>query len=140
MTTLSHRLLGVPMRPPLLIASAGLCASLVLAAIPAYGAARPDAVFLSVTAHGGTTLKAVFMQCPGLTQGHPYGGAACAAIDAADGDFDRLPSNPRRRCAEEDAPVTATMDGMWRNRTIGWRKTFPNACELYAKTGPVFRF
>ncbi|MFB4285006.1 SSI family serine proteinase inhibitor [Nonomuraea sp. MTCD27] len=140
MNTLGNRVLGVPMRVPLLIVSAGLCAGLVLAAIPAYGAARPNAVFLSITAHGGTALKAVFMQCPGLTKGHPYGEAACAAIDAVDGDFDRLPGNPRRRCDDEHDPVTATMDGVWRNRAIGWQKTFTNACGLYATTGPVYRF
>ncbi|MGW0805576.1 SSI family serine proteinase inhibitor [Nonomuraea sp. NPDC002799] len=128
------------MRLPLLITSAGLGASLVLAALPAHGAARPNGVFLAVTAHGGSTLRAVGMQCPGLTQGHPYGEAVCAVIDAVDGDFERLPGNPRRRCTDEHAPVTATMNGLWRNRIIGWKETFPNACELYAKTGPVFRF
>lgn len=124
------------MRLPLLITSAGLCAGLVLAAIPAHGAARPNGVFLAVTAHGGSTLRAIGMQCPGRTQGHPYGEMVCAV----DGDFDRLPHNPRRRCAKEYDPVTATIDGLWRERTIGWKKTFSSACELYAQTGPVFRF
>lgn len=128
------------MRLPLLVANVGLCAGLVLAAIPAHGDARPNAVFLSVTAHGNTTLKAVYLRCPGMTAGHPYGEAVCAVIDAVDGDFNRLPSNPSRRCAEEHAPVTATMGGLWRERSISWQKTFSNACALHAKTGPVFRF
>ncbi|GAA3616082.1 hypothetical protein GCM10022419_121730 [Nonomuraea rosea] len=128
------------MRLPLLIPSASLCAGLVLAALPAYGAARPNGVFLAVSAHGGNTMRAVGVQCPGVTRGHPYGEVACAAIDAAGGDFDRLPGDSRRRCGKEYAPVTATMGGFWRNRTIGWQKTFRNACALYAKTGAVFRF
>ncbi|MEU8324126.1 SSI family serine proteinase inhibitor [Nonomuraea sp. NPDC048881] len=128
------------MRLPLLAANAGLCAGLVLAAIPAYGAARPNAVFLSVTAHEGTTMRAVYVQCPNPTRGHPYGEAACAAIDAVDGDFNRLSSSPYRRCGGDQGSVTATMDGMWRNRSIGWQKTFPSVCELYAKTGVIYRF
>ncbi|GAA1772722.1 SSI family serine proteinase inhibitor [Nonomuraea bangladeshensis] len=127
------------MRLPLLVANAGLCAGVIFSAIPAYGATRPNSVFLSVTAHGGASLKAVFMQCPSSTEGHPYGEAACAAIDAVDGDLDRLPSRPRRGCAEQGS-VTATMDGVWQNRSIGWQKTFPNVCELYAQTGTIFRF
>jgi hypothetical protein len=127
------------MRLSLLITSAGLCAGLVLAVIPAHGAARPNVVFLAVSAYGNTTLKAVSMQCPDQAEQHPYGAAACAAIDAVDGDFDRLPSSPRR-CTKEHAPVTATMGGLWRNRTIGWQKTFPNACVLAAETGLIFRF
>lgn len=128
------------MRLPLLAANAGLCAGLVLAAVPAYGAARPNAVFLYITAHQGATMRAVYVQCPHPTQGHPYGEAACAAIEAVDGDFNRLPSRPHRRCSEGQGSVTATMNGMWRNRSIGWQKTFPNVCELYAKTGAIFRF
>ncbi|MEV4471221.1 SSI family serine proteinase inhibitor [Nonomuraea sp. NPDC049504] len=128
------------MRLPLLTASAGLCAGLVLAALPAHAAGRPNAVFLSVTAHGGTAMRAVFMQCPALTKGHPYGEVACALIDAVDGDFDRLPGDSGRRCSKNRAPVTATMDGVWRDRSIGWQKTFANACVLVAETGPVFRF
>ncbi|MCF6475161.1 protease inhibitor [Nonomuraea sp. MG754425] len=128
------------MRLPLLVAGAGLSVGLVLASLPAYGAARVNGVFLAVSAHGGNTMRAVGLQCPGVTRGHPYGEVACAVIDAVDGDFDRLPGNPRRRCSEEQAPVTATMGGLWQNRNIGWHKTFRNACVLYAETGPVFRF
>ncbi|MFF0861400.1 SSI family serine proteinase inhibitor [Nonomuraea sp. NPDC003560] len=128
------------MRLPLLAANVGLCAGLVLATIPAYGAARPNAVFLSITAHGGTTMRAVYVQCPNPTQGHPYGEAACASIDAVDGDFDRLPSRPPRRCPGGQGSVTATMNGMWQDRSISWQKTFPNVCELYAKTGAIFLF
>jgi len=55
------------------------------------------------------------------------------------GDFDRLPGNPRP-CTKEYDPVTATMNGLWRNRPIGWQKTYSNACMLDARTGPIFRF
>ncbi|MEV0615675.1 SSI family serine proteinase inhibitor [Nonomuraea sp. NPDC050404] len=125
---------------PLLITGAGLCAGLVLTAIPAQGAARPNSVVLTVTAHGSSSLKMVTLRCPGLTRGHPYGEVVCAVIDAVEGDFDRLPGDPGRRCSEKRDPVAATMYGMWRNRTIGWQKTFPNACALTAETGPIFRF
>jgi hypothetical protein len=30
------------------------------------------------------------------------------------------------------------MNGLWRDRAIGWQKTFPNACALYANAGLVF--
>lgn len=127
------------MRLPLLFASAGLGLCLVSAALPAYGAVRPNVVFLAISAHGNTALKAVAMRCPDQTEQHPYGEAACAAIDAVDGDFTRL-SGDTRQCAKDDDPVTATMNGLWWNRPIGWQKTFPNACMLYAVTGPIFRF
>ncbi|MEV4581498.1 SSI family serine proteinase inhibitor [Nonomuraea jabiensis] len=128
------------MRLPLLITGAGLSTGLVLAAIPAHGSARPNAVVLTVTAHGNSSLKMVTLRCPGMTEGHPYGEVVCVVIDAVRGDLDRLPGDPSRRCSERYDPVTATMYGLWRNRTIGWQKTYPNACALAAKTGPIFRF
>ncbi|WP_236004869.1 SSI family serine proteinase inhibitor [Nonomuraea antri] len=127
------------MRLPLLITSAALGAGLVLTAIPAQAAARPNGVFLAISANGNDTLKAVGIQCPGRIEQHPFGEAACGAIDAVDGDFDRLPVSPRP-CSKKRDPVTATMNGLWRGRIIGWQKTFANACLLAAKTGPIFAF
>ncbi|MEU4574615.1 SSI family serine proteinase inhibitor [Nonomuraea sp. NPDC023979] len=127
------------MRLPLRIASAVLGVSLILSAAPAAAAARPNVVVLAVSADSGDTLRMITLQCPGRTDHHPYGRAACATIDAVNGDLDRLPVSSRR-CTKERDPVEVTMNGMWRNRGIGWQKTFSNACLMYAATGPIFRF
>lgn len=127
------------MRLVLPIACASVAAGIVLAAFPAPAAATPNGLFLAVSAHGNSWLRAVVIQCPGRAYQHPYGEATCAVVAAAGGDFDRLPGDPHP-CTKEYDPVTATMSGIWRNRPITWQKTFSNACVLDAATGPVFRF
>jgi hypothetical protein len=127
------------MRLSLYAACVGFAAGLVFAAQPARAFSKPNVLFLAVSSHGNTSLSAIAIQCPDRADQHPYGEVTCAIVDAVDGDFYRLPGNPRS-CSKEYDPVTATMNGLWRNRSIGWQKTYSNACMLDAMTGPVFRF
>ncbi|MGN9779797.1 SSI family serine proteinase inhibitor [Nonomuraea sp. ZG12] len=127
------------MRLSLSVACVGFGASLVFAVLPAHASSKSNVLFLAVSSHGNTSLSAIAIQCPDRADQHPYGEITCAIVDAVDGDFDRLPGNPRL-CTKEYDPVTATMNGLWRNRPIGWQKTYSNACMLDARTGPIFRF
>ncbi|WP_280695559.1 SSI family serine proteinase inhibitor [Kitasatospora sp. GP82] len=69
---------------------------------------------------------------------HPDPDAACAALTAANGDFDRLAGDPKRICPHLEDPVTATVYGDWNGQQIIWQRTFPNRCYLSRATAPVF--
>ncbi|MFF8914086.1 SSI family serine proteinase inhibitor [Streptomyces sp. NPDC015032] len=115
------------------------------AAVPAAAAPSGDplpdrGLFLTVSGSENTWVRGVELFCPPAPDArHPEAAAACAAIDEAAGDLDALPGDPHL-CTKEHDPVTATATGQWDGRPVAWRKTFPNACELDAATGPVFRF
>jgi hypothetical protein len=96
---------------------------------------RPPRTLLRLQVDGG---KVVTLRCdpPGGT--HPRAAAACEALRAAGGDFDRLQRDPLILCPAVYDPVTARATGVWRSRPVSWTKTFGNGCELYASTRPVF--
>lgn len=122
----------------------------VLAALLPAGAAAPAAaaphpapdrgVLLTVSGSANTWIRGVALHCPpGPDDRHPDAPGACAALDAAGGDFDALAGDPHP-CAYEDDPVTVTAEGVRRGDAVDWRHTYPNACLMDAVTGPVFRF
>ncbi|WP_093802046.1 SSI family serine proteinase inhibitor [Streptomyces sp. Wb2n-11] len=121
--------------------------TLASAAVPARAAVDvPDepkpshGLFLTVSGAENTWIRGVLLKCPpGFPGPHPDAVGACAALDKADGDLDRLPGNPRA-CTKQYEPVTVSAKGSWRGRSAAWQKTYPNACVLDAATGPVFRF
>lgn len=125
-------------------------AALLLAAglAPAATAAAPspsEDTRIQLTAartEGGTEVTGfVWLDCPaGDRPAHPHREEACAALDAAGGDFDRLPGEPNGSCTAEYAPVTLTARGTYRGRTVDWTRTYGNNCEATVKTGPVFHF
>ncbi|MFB6837835.1 SSI family serine proteinase inhibitor [Streptomyces sp. NPDC056361] len=83
----------------------------------------------------------VWLDCPvGNRTAHPYRAEACAALDEAGGDFDRLRGEPDGNCTADYAPVTLTARGTYRGRTVDWTRTYGNNCEATIKTGPVFYF
>ncbi|MFE5714447.1 SSI family serine proteinase inhibitor [Streptomyces sp. NPDC056501] len=83
----------------------------------------------------------VWLDCPASGRpAHPHREAACHALDAVNGDFDRLSAEPDATCTTEHAPVTLTASGTYRGRTVEWTRTYGNNCEATAKTGPVFYF
>lgn len=103
--------------------------------------AKPSrGLFLTLSGADNTWIRGVLLHCSPVPAGpHPEADAACAALDAARGDFDRL-SGERHPCTKQYDPVTVSATGAWRGRPTAWHKTFANACELAVATGAVFRF
>lgn len=134
---MSHR----PRTAAALFAAALLTLTAAPAATAAGDGARaePRGLLLTVSGSQNTWIRGVVLDCPPRVTPHPQALAACSAITWARGDLDALPGDPHP-CTDEYDPVTATADGTWRSHRIHWRKTFSNACELDAQTGPVFRF
>ncbi|MET9420427.1 SSI family serine proteinase inhibitor [Streptomyces sp. NPDC006540] len=126
----------VPDRPGT-VAAAEL-PELIPDAAPAAKPAR--GLFLTLSGSENTWIRGVLLHCTPVPAGpHPEAAAACAALDAARGDLDRL-SGERHPCTKQYDPVTVSATGAWRGRPTAWHKTFANACELAVATGAVFRF
>ncbi|GGV22261.1 hypothetical protein GCM10010277_01180 [Streptomyces longisporoflavus] len=128
---------------PLAVAAAALI-SLAVAA-PAHAAdgavpARSTGIFLTVTGENNAWVRGVLIDCATERPGHhPHAAEACAAIDAAKGDFDALPAK-KGICTKQYAPVTVSATGTHRGKPVSWHKTYGNACEMGYATGAVFRF
>ncbi|MER6273705.1 SSI family serine proteinase inhibitor [Streptomyces sp900105755] len=120
-----------------------LAAAALLAAGPAHAAPAAtrggDYLYLTVTqgenqsddAHG-----AVLLCDP--PQGYSHAAEACAELAATGGDIARITPAKDAMCPMVYAPVTAQARGQWNGRPIEYRETFPNACQMAARTGPVF--
>ncbi|MER5966813.1 SSI family serine proteinase inhibitor [Streptomyces sp. NPDC002057] len=125
-----------------------LAATLLAAALaPTATAAAPTAetTRLQLTAEriedGVDTIGFVWLDCPATDRpAHPHRAEACAALDAADGDFDRLPGQPGARCTAEHSPVTLSARGTYQGRSVDWTRTYGNPCQANAQTGAVFAF
>ncbi|MFF4444221.1 subtilase-type protease inhibitor [Streptomyces sp. NPDC001502] len=99
----------------------------------------PSAMVLTVTqgddAATGTVLRAAVLSCAYTAEGtHPAPRAACDALNATGGDFDRLLAAPDtgRVCPRRSDPVTVTADGVWNGDRVAWKHTFRNACVMSA--------
>ncbi|TWV44874.1 serine protease [Streptomyces misionensis] len=114
-----------------LLAAAGL-----LAAGPARAASHPYGNRLHLTVTRAGAAHGTLLRCA-PPQGHPYAAEACAELAAARGDIDRVPVR-KVFCPRIYSPVTATARGHWNGRTVDFRRTYTNACELRARTGAVF--
>ncbi|MFE2164222.1 subtilase-type protease inhibitor [Streptomyces sp. NPDC059447] len=102
----------------------------------------PSALVFTITqgddAATGTVLRAAVLSCAYTAEGtHPAPRAACDALNATGGEFNRLLSapNPDRACPMHYAPVTVTADGAWRGSRIAWKHTFSNTCQMSATLG-----
>ncbi|MFG2502981.1 SSI family serine proteinase inhibitor [Streptomyces sp. NPDC048441] len=128
---------------PVAVTAAALIS--LAAAAPAHAAgetapARSGGVFLTVSGDDNAWIRGVLLDCVTRAPGHhPYAAEACAAIDAAGGDFDALPATSGI-CTKQYAPVTVRATGTHRGRPVNWHKTYGNACEMGYATGAVFRF
>ncbi|MFI6938869.1 SSI family serine proteinase inhibitor [Streptomyces sp. NPDC050418] len=118
-----------------------LTAALTLA-VPAHAdepAPRPG-VFLTVSGSDNTWIRGLELACPPEpSDHHPRAAEACAALDKADGDLDRLPGTDPV-CSKEYDPVTVTANGTHAGRTVAWERTYANDCLRRAATDPVFAF
>lgn len=124
-------------------AAAWLLAAGVLIAIPGEALAPGSHLKLVVKPHGrGETalLKSTTLHCAPISGEHPFAPAACAALDAADGNPDKLPKSKSVTCLQIYSPATAMAQGVWEGRQVRWRRVFDNLCQLDAETGAVFRF
>jgi hypothetical protein len=103
------------------------------------GAAHPASeLTLSLDdSNGRVTTVTLECQPPGGTHSEPE--RACRALEAVDGDFDRLRSEPSA-CPMIWAPVTATATGHWRDRPVRFTHTYPNRCLSEAESAHVFAF
>jgi subtilisin inhibitor-like len=93
---------------------------------------------LAYTAEAGYA-AAVKLDCYPPGGGHPQPGPACATLARAGGDPERIP-HTRIYCLTVYAPITAEVSGVWRGRTIAWRHTFGNRCEMRRATGVLLAF
>ncbi|MFF7296010.1 subtilase-type protease inhibitor [Streptomyces sp. NPDC090085] len=121
----------------------------VAEAQPTSGAHGPSAMVLTIAQGSGaptdTVLRAVTLSCAYTAEGtHPAPRAACDALNATDGELDRLLATPNRSraCTKHFDPVTVTADGVLHGRRVAWKHTFPNPCAMSrALNGsPVYAF
>ena len=118
----------------------GLAAVLVGAvsfADPAAAAPRITGLTIKVKSSAGPA-RVAWLTCRPAAGTHPYAAAACAALEEADGDPSRIPAD-EGMCTMEYAPVTLTVRGRWEGRTVDYRKTHSNRCEMLLATGPLGR-
>ncbi|MFI7355760.1 subtilase-type protease inhibitor [Streptomyces avidinii] len=99
----------------------------------------PSAMVFTVTQGDdvatGTVLRAAVLSCAYTAEGtHPAPRAACDALGATEGEFNRLLAapDPNRACPRNYNPVTITADGVWRGSHVSWKHTFSNACVMSA--------
>ncbi|TVT44891.1 hypothetical protein FNH05_21000 [Amycolatopsis rhizosphaerae] len=108
---------------------------LALAGTPAHGAC--DLTFSNQDSGGRVTT--VTLRCEPDGGSHPHAARACQALEAADGDFDRL-TGQDQPCPMIWQPVTATATGHWRGRPVQYSHTYPNRCEAAVRSAQVFDF
>ncbi|MEU6058998.1 SSI family serine proteinase inhibitor [Streptomyces sp. NPDC047097] len=100
----------------------------------------PEGLFLTVSGSGDSWIRGVRLSCAPVPSGpHPEAKAACAALDTARGNLDKL-SGEERPCTKRFDPVTVRAAGEWRGLPVDWRKSYGNACQMQTATGALFRF
>ncbi|MET8327550.1 SSI family serine proteinase inhibitor [Streptomyces sp. NPDC005181] len=120
--------------------TAAALAAPVLMSPPAHAESRGAILFLTVSGSDNTWIRGIGLQCPASSQSiYPKAAQACAALDKAEGDFNRLPGNPQL-CPMIYDPVTVTAHGTYNGHRVNWQRTYPSACAMEAAAGPVFGF
>ncbi|WP_030768332.1 subtilase-type protease inhibitor [Streptomyces sp. NRRL F-2664] len=120
-----------------------------LAAAQPAQAHGPSALVFTVTRGSGepadTVLRATTLTCAYTAEGtHPDPRAACDALNATDGELNRLLAapSPSTVCPMYFDPVTVTADGVLNGKRVAWKHTFSNACVMAATLNgnPVYAF
>ncbi|MFG2989430.1 subtilase-type protease inhibitor [Streptomyces sp. NPDC048257] len=129
------------------IAAASSAALLCLIGTTGVAAAQPTSLYAPSAlvftvaqgddADSATALRASTLSCAPTAQGtHPDPKAACAALNSTGAvlDLDRLLASPStdRACPMHYAPVTVTVDGVWKGSRVAWKHTFSNTCVMSA--------
>lgn len=84
--------------------------------------------------------KTATLACDPDGGSHPTPTAACDRLREVNGDFSKLRPRPGTICPAVYSPVTVTASGTWRGKTVSFKKTYGNRCELDAATKPIFGF
>ncbi|MFE2042888.1 SSI family serine proteinase inhibitor [Streptomyces sp. NPDC059477] len=116
---------------------------LATAAVPAGATEQPSLpgnwLYLTVT-RGDTQssdTRGTLLMC-NPPQGHSQATTACGQLASADGDIGNISSLAATTCPMLYSPVTAHARGQWSGRSVEFRQTFSNDCELRGSTGVVF--
>ncbi|NKE63238.1 hypothetical protein FXN61_43550 [Lentzea sp. PSKA42] len=117
--------------------SALACAGLVFP-LAGTAAAADGELTMTVTPENQSATSAFTLTCNPDGGNHPSADAACAEIEAANGDFSALPGEPDLLCTYIYDPVTVSATGRWMGQDVNYTQTFPNTCELIRATGSVF--
>jgi Subtilisin inhibitor-like len=110
----------------------------------ASGSGRPDGAdpsarfTVSYRADAGFA-AAVTLECDPAGGGHPRAAEACALLDTAGGDPDRIPQPPTA-CIMIYMPVRAEVTGTWHGSPITWQHRYGNACEMRRALGVLIAF
>ncbi|MFG2341814.1 subtilase-type protease inhibitor [Streptomyces yangpuensis] len=115
---------------------------------PAGGHGPSAMVFTVIQGSGAPTdavLRATTLSCAYTAEGtHPAPREACDALNATDGELNRLLTapDPSSVCPMYFDPVTVTADGVLNGRRVAWQHTFSNPCVMSANlnANPVYAF
>ncbi|AWS41315.1 hypothetical protein DKM19_08040 [Streptosporangium sp. 'caverna'] len=83
--------------------------------------------------------RVVRLRCDPPYGSHPRAAEACALLNRAQGDPDRIRAR-QEFCRRDYDPVKATATGVWNRRPIRYERTFSNPCVMRNATGAVFSF
>lgn len=117
------------------------CAAMMLvssAAVAPSASATAEPNFLVLTVRMQETIRVATLRCDPAGSSHPNAAGACAALDAAGGDFSKLIGQPDTLCPDIFDPVTARAQGEYRGTPVAFYRTYPNRCALARQTAPVF--
>jgi hypothetical protein len=92
----------------------------------------------AVQGHDNASVATLRCDPPGGS--HSNAAAACDALAAAGGDFNKLTGRPGTVCPDLFDPVTARARGEYRGAPVDFERTYPNRCDLDRQTAPVFQF
>ncbi|GIH28894.1 hypothetical protein Aph01nite_72040 [Acrocarpospora phusangensis] len=82
----------------------------------------------------------MLLACSPPQGSHPHAAEACAKLATVKGDISLLDPDRDSVCPMNFDPVTVSAVGSWDNWTLSFERTYGNACELRAMTGPIFDF
>ena len=122
-----------------LAATTGLAVTGTLVA-PATADAATARGTLALSVRVGQTTTRVLLTCDPAGGTHPDAATACTEVAGVHGNLAALTPQAGVACADVYVPAIATAAGRWRGRTVGYRHTFGNTCQLHVATGAVFRF
>lgn len=123
-----------------LVAGAALAGAMLPAATAVAAPAPSSQLQLSVSP--GTApnpARTVMLTCDPPGGNHPHAVAACADLQATDGNVD-ADRETGHVCPMIYQPVTAQATGTWEGRPVNFSATYPNECQLQSRTGAIFQF
>ena len=126
-----------------LIGIGATTASMALFPIGAY--AGPDdssQTTFTLTITENKNSRNVILKCGPTGGDHPLAAAACNELQAVDGHFQDLGagSASTRTCTKEFRSVSASANGVWKDRQVSYQLSTGNMCKLHRSTGSVFAF